>query len=438
MNQETTEPSRSQSTRETRSLHEATLSSDLLVKTETDAVLNSREKGIHGLRARAGELGPKSLDQVDECIGRPHGLTPARKHELSGTGIGTPWQPFNEPPLSGFSSIRIESYRGVGGVALDGLGSVNLIVGANNAGKTSLLEAVHLLAHQNDERSLLDTICWRGRVEHDPDPVWLSEMIPEAVRISGGFDAIPSNEAALEITVVSEPEPDIRNRTGFLQQILIECDYGGQSQSTDVLLFEDRPRRTHYRGRHWLCRAAFTSPFRSGRPEMLARCHEESVQAGTKQTIIGFIKEHVDPGVRNIELVRRQRFRVIHDDFVQAPDLSSFGEGMRRVFEIGLLVAGVRGGVLLIDEFENSIHTELLPKFAGLVRKLADQFDVQVFLTTQSKEAVDAWVTDGDDADGIVGYALGDRDSDPRIGRFDGAQLRQLHEVLDFDLRGVR
>lgn len=423
---------------ETRSLQEATLTSGLLVKTEIDAAFNSCEKGVHKLLTRAGELDPKGLDRVDELVGKLHGVVLARKRKHIGMGVGTPWQPFNELPLSRFSSIRIETYRGIGGLALDGLGSVNLIVGVNNAGKTSLLEAVHLLAHQNDERSLFDTIRWRSRVEDDPDPVWLSEMIPEAVRISGTFDAIPSNEAALETTVVREPEASIGNQTGFLQQVLIECDYGGHSQSTDIVLFEDRPRRTHYHGRHWLCRAAFTSPFWSTRPEMLARCYEESVKAGTKEAVIGFIKEHVDPGVRNIELVQRQRFRVIHDEFDRAPDLASFGEGMRRVFEIGLLVAGARGGVLLVDEFENAIHTELLSKFAGLVRKLAEEFDVQVFLTTHSKEAIDAWVTNGEDASGVVGYALVREDDGPGVARFDGKQLRDLHEVLDFDLRGVR
>ena len=424
---------------ETRSLQEARLSSGLLIKTEIDGAFNSCEKGIHRLLTRAGELDPKGLDRVDELIGKLHGVTLARKRKQLGTGIGTPWQPFNEIPQKRFSSIRIETYRGIGGVALDELGSVNLIVGVNNAGKTSLLEAIHLLAHQNDERSLFDTVRWRSRMESEPDTGWLADSIPEAVQISGTFDLIPSNEAALRMTVVREPDGNIANQTGFLRQIPFESEYGGQPQSTDVVLFEDRPRRTHYQGRHWLCRAEFTSPFWSSRPETLARCNEESVKAGTKEAVIGFIRENVDPGVRNIELVdKHNRFRVTHDDFDRAPDLASFGEGMRRVFEIGLLFAGARNGVLLIDEFENAIHTELLSKFTGLVRKLAEEFKVQVFLTTHSKEAIDAWVTNGEDANGIVGYALGERGSDPRIRRFDGARLRRLHEVLDFDLRGVR
>ena len=423
---------------ETRSLQEATLSSGLLVQNEIAAAFMSCEKGIHKLVSRAGELDEAALDQVEELIGKLYGVAIARKRRPPGMDGGQPWQPFNEIPASRFSSIRIKSYRGISGLVLDEPGHVNLIVGVNNAGKTSLLEAIYLLAHQNDERSLLDTIRWRSRTDGELDPVWLSDMIPADVQISGTFDRIPSNEATLAVDVAREPDASLENQTGFLSQVMIECAYSGHAQRTDVVLFQDRPRRTHYQGRHWLCRAAFTSAFWSNRPETLARCHEESVKAGTKDTVIRFLRDQLDHGVGNVELVNRySQFRVTHDAFDRAPYLSSFGEGMRRVFEIGLLFAVARGGVLLIDEFENAIHTELLAGFVDLVRKLADRFDVQVFLTTHSKEAIDAWVTNGEDASSIVGYSLV-RDADGAgIRRVDGKRLKRLHEVLDFDLRGV-
>lgn len=423
---------------ETRSLQEATLSSGLLVKNEISGAFTSCEKGIHKLMTRAGELDSAALDQIEELIGKLHGVALARNRRPPGMDGGAPWQPFNEITESRFSSIRIESYRGIGGVVLDEPGRVNLIVGVNNAGKTSLLEAIYLLAHQNDERSLLDTIRWRSRIEGEFDAEWLSDMIPAEVRLSGTFDRIPSNETTLTVDATRDPDASLENQTGFLTHAIIECAYGGHTQRTDVVLFQDRPRRTHYQGRHWLCHAAFTSPFWSNRPETLARCHEESVKAGTKDPVIRFITDQLDPGVGNIELVNRYgQFRVTHDAFERSPYLSSFGEGMRRVFEIGLLFAVARGGVLLIDEFENAIHRELLVGFTDLVRKLAERFDVQVFLSTHSKEAIDAWVTNGDAADDIVGYSLFRNADGAGTRRFGGKRLKRLHEVLDFDLRGV-
>ncbi|MFX5142110.1 AAA family ATPase, partial [Acinetobacter baumannii] len=80
-----------------------------------------------------------------------------------------------------------------------------------------------------------------------------------------------------------------------------------------------------------------------------------------------------------------RRFLVTHDAFSEAVDLSSFGEGIQRVFLTGLLFAGARGGVVLIDEFENALHTGLLVEFTKFVHELASEFECQVFLTTHSK-----------------------------------------------------
>ena len=424
---------------ETRSLQEATLSSDLLVRSEIDGAFKSCEGGVQKLDRRIGELASSELDRVEQLIGRLQGMMLARKRQPPATGHRLPWQPFNEITQSQFSSIRIGHYRGIDGLVLEAPGRINLIVGVNNAGKTSLLEAIYLLAHQNDERALLDAIRWRGRVEDEPPPLWLVEQLPRTAHISGYFDQVPDNATSVEFEVDTEPDPDVEDQTSFLSKLAVESSYERRVQSTDVVFFDDRPRRTRFQGQHWLCRSAFTSPFSANHPETLARCNKESLEAGTKRQIIDFIRERVDPGLRNIELADRyNRFLVSHDDFERAPDLAVFGEGVRRVFEIGLLCAGVRGGVLLVDEFENAIHTELLMEFTRLVQDLAVELNVQVFLSTHSKEAIDAFVLNGYRTDDVVGYALSRTDDDVKARRYDGKRLHKLHDAVDFDLRGVR
>jgi len=423
---------------ETRSLQEATLSSDILVKSEIDGAFKSCERGIQKLDRRISELTPGQLDRVEQLIGRFQGMMLARKRQPPATGHRLPWQPFNEITQSQFSTIRIERYRGIDGLVLDAPGRINLIVGVNNAGKTSLLEAIYLLAHQSDERALLDAIRWRGRLEGEPPPLWLVRQLPPTARISGCFDEVPDNAASVNFEVEIEPEPDIEDHTSFLSKLAIESRYERRAQSTEVVFFDDRPRRTRFEGQHWLCRSAFTSPFSANHPETLARCHRESLEAGTKQKIIDFIRKRVDSGLRNIELAdQNNRFLVPHDNFERAPDLTAFGDGVRRVFEIGLLCAGVRGGVLLVDEFENAIHAGLLMDFTRLVQDLAVELNVQVFLATHSKEAIDAFVTNGYRTDDVVGYAISRTDDDVRARRYDGNRLHKLHDAVDFDLRGV-
>lgn len=424
---------------ETRSLQEATLSSSLLVKNEIGRAFGSCDNGVQQLNRKIGDLDDEHLDRVDQLIGQLQGIALARKRQPPVVGERLPWQPFNEITHSQFSNITVHSYRGIDGVTLEDLRRVNLVVGLNNAGKTSILEAIYLLAHQNDERALLDVIRWRSRMEGEPDPVWLVEQLPPAVRISGRFDKTQSNEANVGIKLVHEPGEDIQDQTSFLSKLGIDSSYGGHIQNTEVIFFGDRSRRTEFHGQHWLCRSAFTSPFSANRPNMLAHANKESLEAGTKGKIIDFIKENVDPKLQNIELADKfSRFLVTHLGFDKAPDLSSFGDGVRRVFEIGLLFAGAQGGVLLIDEFENAIHTELLVAFTRIVQQLADELNVQVFLTTHSKEMIDALIQNEYRTEDVVGYALCQTDDSAKVKRYDGKKLLRLHEAVDFDLRRIR
>ena len=168
------------------------------------------------------------------------------------------------------------------------------------------------------------------------------------------------------------------------------------------------------------------------------RANEATLDTGTRAKVVGFIKEHIDPRLTNIELADKwHRFLVSHLDFERASDLSSFGDGLRRIFEIGLLLASVRGGVLLIDEFESAIHPQLLRAFTHVVQEMAVEHNVQVFLTTHSKEALDAFITNNYRTDDIAAYALRRRSQGVDVRRFDGDQLLLLHEAGDFDLRGV-
>jgi AAA15 family ATPase/GTPase len=80
-----------------------------------------------------------------------------------------------------------------------------------------------------------------------------------------------------------------------------------------------------------------------------------------------------------------QRFLVSDESFTQAMDISSYGEGLQRIFFISLLFASA----------ENEIHMRLLSDFAAFIEELAKEFNVQVFLTSHSKECIDAFITMG-------------------------------------------
>jgi AAA15 family ATPase/GTPase len=66
-----------------------------------------------------------------------------------------------------YKSIRIQTFRGLRDLRIDDLGRVNLIVGANNVGKTSLIEALWLFQDAGNPSLTIDLARTRW---HDPTP----------------------------------------------------------------------------------------------------------------------------------------------------------------------------------------------------------------------------------------------------------------------------
>ena len=61
------------------------------------------------------------------------------------------------------TTIELRNYRGFQDYRLSGLSRVNLLVGKNNCGKTSVLEAVHLLASGGNHQSIDQHLRWNCR-----------------------------------------------------------------------------------------------------------------------------------------------------------------------------------------------------------------------------------------------------------------------------------
>ena len=64
--------------------------------------------------------------------------------------------------------ITVQNYRCFEDFHVDGFERVNLFVGNNNSGKTSLLEAIYLLTSDNASTSLIDIAFARGEIIEAP------------------------------------------------------------------------------------------------------------------------------------------------------------------------------------------------------------------------------------------------------------------------------
>lgn len=64
---------------------------------------------------------------------------------------------------------------------------------------------------------------------------------------------------------------------------------------------------------------------------------------------------------------------------------------MNRLFGIALSLVNAKDGLLLIDEFENGMHYSVQLDTWRMIFKLAAALDVQVFATSHSWDAIEAF-----------------------------------------------
>ena len=144
----------------------------------------------------------------------------------------------------------------------------------------------------------------------------------------------------------------------------------------------------------------------------------------------------MDSNITDIRLIEGPlTFWVIYNN-QDTKDLAQSGDGLQRLFYLALLFANCENGVVCIDEFESAIYFGLLEKFTKLVQELAVEFNVQVFLTTHSKECVDAFILNDFRTEDISAYTLlPKKDGTVTAFYYSGDKLKRLIEKLDTDVR---
>jgi AAA15 family ATPase/GTPase len=159
-----------------------------------------------------------------------------------------------------------------------------------------------------------------------------------------------------------------------------------------------------------------------------------------KSDVLELLRQ-IDENISDIEILLSpesvgSRFNIYiqHEKLGLAP-VSTFGDGIRRLLHIALKLASVKGGVLLIDELESTIHTEALQSSFNWLVKWCKEMDVQLFATTHSLEAVDALLDVTESASDLVLYRLEPREAQTVVIRHDWNRLKRLREEQGQEVR---
>lgn len=357
--------------------------------------------------------------------------------------------------------LHIHQFRGLRGLKLHDLGQVNLFIGGNNSGKTSVLEAVATFARPLDPHEWLNT-ARRRELMLSSVPVIdsLEWFFPHDVAgepgnfLSGethisGQGIFPVREVRAFFNEVHGTPPATREdaftdtvRRGaeltLTARVMPEADGASTTDtvSKTFLLWEDEPLIQRQPTVCPMLPVNTITPHAHRVERIQIQQLSETAFLDVKTTAVALL-QRFDPDVQDLEVWSRNGQRpnlyIKHKRSGLAP-LSSFGDGMRRALLIATIIPLCRDGILLIDELETAIHTQLLPHvFRWLVQACVEN-NIQLFTTTHSLEAVDTILEVSDTAD-LVSYRLQQRDVATTAKRFDKELLTRLREDLGREVR---
>ncbi|MGZ4031907.1 MAG: AAA family ATPase, partial [Tumebacillaceae bacterium] len=133
-----------------------------------------------------------------------------------------------------------------------------------------------------------------------------------------------------------------------------------------------------------------------------------------------------------------------HKKIGYAP-VSVFGDGVRRALTLASAVVNCKDGILLIDEIETAVHVRALDKVFTWLVQACRQYNVQLFATTHSLEAVDAirasykklikTKKETFDSSDMVAYKLLSNGSKTTAKRLSFEYLSEIRDELGLDVR---
>jgi len=359
---------------------------------------------------------------------------------------------------------------------LHDLGTINLLVGANNSGKTSVLEAIATYCRPLDPKAWLNTAWGREiKLSRKPQLDALRWLFPQRIQETSGeiiilgegdfsLKKLQANYEEIEGTLgESDREEDLDHE--FISDDLIERGADlclkATTTSPSASLFPEQEETIEEVFQLWESeRSIFgkkrsslslpletISPFSHRIEQLQVKSLSNAIEQRFKEEIIKLL-QNLDQGIISLEILstsrdRKERLYIDHKDIGIAP-LSAFGDGVRRLLYIASTLVKAQGGMLLIDEIESSIHTEVLDRTFSWLIKACQEREIQLFLTTHSLEAIDALLnsiegTEIDNGhrvlDDLVLYRLEVNNGNNIARRFDSEKLHILREELGQEVR---
>lgn len=356
-------------------------------------------------------------------------------------------------------SVTIDAYRGINSLKLDNLNHINVLTGDNNSGKTSVMEVLSYIKSPEYINTWLNSSRrnnWQRTMFYN----YFYNMFPvdeedKEIRFAYLNDKDEYKKIVLKAYIEDTqiPEDEMLRLNGYLRTgsqrkesniVETKCMHlsviiDGETKS-EYTLFDFQTRLPALRIKNdSFVNVVSVSPTSHATGMLYLReiLEDSELYAEMLNVLQEFDEDIISINVANVdEYSRIPEYMILSKRHKSALPLNVYGDGMKKAILMLSAVIKAKDGILLLDEFETAIHTSAMePVFSWILRS-AKKLDVQLFLTSHSKEAIDKILKCCPDMqDEINVYTIYKKSNKNYIRTMNGNEAVQAQDDLGLELR---
>jgi AAA15 family ATPase/GTPase len=368
------------------------------------------------------------------------------------------------------SGVYIRSFRGIKSLKLENLAQINILTGDNNCGKTSVLEVLRSFEEPGSFRT------WRSMIRKETRyPIgWgisYYEGFYDLFDINSSEKAVDyiietgSERVNIQLTAVETEEEFTEEEYSQLQGLSASKEYKEENLTENLQIVPKLEMKIKINGK-----VAEQDVLYEGQRRYMPVRKKDSENYSERRNIVYIAPfSHTDSIIfldqvlNNPELYEemltvlrefddnivsinysnddsrgaaRGVYKILTKSLEKALPLNMYGDGMKKAVLLMSAVIRAKNGVLLLDEFETAIHTSAMDKVFKWILENCMKLNVQVFLTSHSKEAIDKMLKCAPDIrKDMAVYTLYKEGAETSVRRLSAEKAIEVQDEMGLELR---
>ena len=333
------------------------------------------------------------------------------------------------------TKFDISHFRGIRHLTIDSIKQLNVFLGYNNCGKSSVLEALYLFCDPSHPVNEIQINRARHYLKADAKSLqylFYGLDVSTPVSLDGDVDNGEKRSVEIRYYEKEQTETDLgnlnltsnnANKTYGLQTVLRQTINGRETTyNYRVEPNDDNSARTiSEKGKKEYVydgSCGYMPP--SSNPLNYIDSFKDIIENKETENIVDALRE-IEPLLIGLNIIDDQIMADIGQH--KLIPIQLLGDGIRKLFSIIIFIYQLRDGVAMIDEIDNGLHYKSMPTLWRTIISMAKAYNVQLFITTHNIDSIKA-----------LSRVLGSEDADFR----DDSNIYTLRKKSDGEVLAVR